>query len=136
MAFCSRNELAEATACIMIRGGYHKQILLFAPPKAYTFKEMMNMINETTGRNVRLHLVSKEEYVKLAVQHDKGGKPEAFFRERISWFDGVSFDKDGETIDPLMEELLGRKPKDAQQVMKELLRVEPDYTWHQNYAKR
>lgn len=136
MAFCSRAELAEATALIMIKGGYDKEIVLFTPRKAYTFKDMVNILNETTGRNVKIHLVSEEDYVRLAVEHDKGGKSEAFFQTRLSWFHGVSIDKDGETIDPLMEELLGRQPKDTKQIMEELLHANPDYTWHQNYTRK
>ena len=40
---------------------------------------------------------------------------------------------EAETVDPLMEELLGRRPKDGVQVVEELLRKDHEYMWHQNY---
>lgn len=133
MTFTSRTELAEATAKIMMKGGYDRQIVLFVAPRTYSFSDLVNIINETTGRNVKLNIVSKDDYVRLSVQNDVGRKSEEFFKKRISWFDGVSIDKDAETLDPLLGEILGREPKDGKQILQELLCENPNYIWHQNY---
>lgn len=118
----------------MIRGGFENQIVLLTAQEPITFAEIVEVINETTGRNVKLELVSPEDYVRLAAANDIGGKPEAFFRKLLTWYEGIS-KGDGGRTDPLMKELLGREPTGARQFMRGLLAQERDYTWHQNYAR-
>lgn len=133
VAYTPRAELGEATARLMIRGGFEKQIVLLTAQETITFAEMVEAINGATGRDVRLELVSPEDYVRLAAGNDIGGKPEAFFRTLLSWYEGIS-KGDGGSTDPLMAELLGREPTGARQFLRGVLAQERDYTWHQNYA--
>ncbi|RMJ26981.1 nmrA-like family [Aspergillus sp. HF37] len=133
VAYTPRAELGEATARLMIRGGFEKQIVLLTAQENITFAEMVEAINEATGRDVRLELVPPEDYVRLAAGNDIGGKPEAFFRTLLSWYEGIS-KGDGGTTDPLMAELLGREPTGPRQFLRGVLAQERDYTWHQNYA--
>lgn len=68
-------------------------------------------------------------------ENDEGGKSEWWFEKRVSWYDKVA-KGDGKAVDPLMEHLLGRKPKDGTGVVRGILAADPIYTWHQNYAKK
>lgn len=49
--------------------------------------------------------------------------------------DGVARD-DGKAADSLLEQLLGRKPRDGKDVVGEILIADPNHIWHQNHAKK
>ncbi|CAG8196099.1 unnamed protein product [Penicillium salamii] len=134
IAFTLRAELSEATARLMIRGGYGREIVLVTAQENITFSEIVDLINETTGRNVQFKLVSPEEFVALKAE-DEGGKPAGFFKALVSWYDGIA---KGETaaVDPLMVDLLGRDPVSPRDAIRGMLTEDRDYKWHQNYAKR
>ncbi|KAJ5995316.1 hypothetical protein N7481_002293 [Penicillium waksmanii] len=134
VAFTLRDELGEATARLMVRGGYDKEIVLLTAQETITFREIVEVINETTGRSVRLEIVSPDDFVKLKAADDEGGKSEAFFQSILSWYDSISKGEVG-TTDPLMTELLGRPPVGARDAIRGLLK-ERDYEWHQNYVNR
>lgn len=135
IAYASREELGEATAHLILRpsADFAGKIVLLTGPEAASFHDLVQVINHTTGRNVRLQEVPLNEWVDKMVEEDQGGKGRAFFEKRISWHEGIA-KGDGETVDPLMAELLGRQPKKGTEVVRELLEKDRDYTWHQNYA--
>lgn len=137
IAYASREELGEATAHLMLlqpSAKFSRKIALLTGPEAASFQDIVKVINETTGRNVRIQEVPSNEWVDKMVEVDQGGKGRAFFEKRVSWHEGTA-KGDGETVDPLMGELLGRQPKKGTEVVRELLEKDRDYTWHQNYAK-
>ncbi|KXG47205.1 uncharacterized protein PGRI_010750 [Penicillium griseofulvum] len=135
IAFTLRSELGEANARLMIRGGYDREIVLLTAQETITFSEIVDVINETTGRNVQLELVSPEEFVRLKAGSDEGGKPEGFFKVLLSWYESISKGETS-TIDPLMADLLGRQPTSPREAIRALLTENRDYEWHQNYANR
>lgn len=119
----------------MIRGGHDNEIVLLTAQETITFAEIVQFINETTGRDVRLQFVAPEEYVRLSAQNDHGEKPEEFFPAVLSWYAGIT-KGDAATTHPLMAELLGRKPTGASEFIRRMLGKDRDYTWHQNYASK
>ncbi|OQE44665.1 hypothetical protein PENCOP_c002G04041 [Penicillium coprophilum] len=135
IAFTLRSELGEANARLMIRGGYDRETVLLTAQQTITFSEIVDLINETTGRNVQFKLVSPEEFVRLKKAGDEGGKGEVFFQALLSWYEGIS---KGETctIDPLMADLLGRQPVPPREAIRAFLTENRDYEWHQNYVNR
>ncbi|KAJ5946342.1 hypothetical protein N7454_003181 [Penicillium verhagenii] len=135
IAFTLRAELGEATARLMVRGGHDREIVLLAAPEAVTFADIIEVINETTGRQVQLELVSPEEFVKVKAAGDVGGKSEAFFEKLLTWYDAIKRGDAGVT-DPLMADLLEREPTPARQAIRAFLKEDRDYEWHQNYANR
>ncbi|KAJ5424270.1 hypothetical protein N7491_009486 [Penicillium cf. griseofulvum] len=135
IAFTLRSELGEANARLMIRGGYDREIVLLTAQETITFSEIVDVINETTGRNTQLELVSPEEFVRLKAGSDEGGKPEGFFQVLLSWYESISKGETS-TIDPLMADLLGRQPTSPREAVRALLMENRDYEWHQNYANR
>jgi nucleoside-diphosphate-sugar epimerase len=134
VAFTLRAELGEATARLMVRGGYDREIVLLTAQETVTFSEIVDIINETTDRQVQFKIVDKEEFLTVKAD-DEGGKPVAFFKALISWYEGIA---KGETciIDPLMEDLLGRKPVSPREAIRGFLKENRNYEWHQNYANR
>ena len=135
VAYASRAELAEATANLMMQDGYERETVLLTGPKSTTLTDLVEAINEISGRAIVIERLPPEEYAKASSKNDEGGKGEWWFEKRVSWYQGIA-KGDGMTVDPLMGRLLGRLPKDAKQVARELLTADPEYTWHQNYAKK
>jgi uncharacterized protein YbjT (DUF2867 family) len=136
VALASREELGEATANLMMSGEYDdKEIVLLSGPVAYTMSQVVDIVNETTGRNLAVRRVSPEEYLS-AKGNDIGGKPMAFFRSRISWYEGIE-KGDGATTSQTLASLLGREPLTGKQAIEALLKeAGGNYTWHQNYSNR
>ncbi|KAH8703348.1 putative NmrA-like family protein [Talaromyces proteolyticus] len=135
ITYTSREELGEANAKLLIKGGHENEIVLLTASGALRATDIVDIINETTGRNVKIQVLSPEEYVRYHTENDIGQKPESFWRKRISWFDGIA---KGEAIlsNPLMKEVLGREPKPGRQLIREILQDNPNFTWHQNYVDR
>ena len=135
IAYASRTELAEATANLMMRGGHEKETVLLTGPKAVTLADLVETINGVTDRDIVVVKLPFEKYTKESAENDEGGKSAWWFEKRISWYEGVA-KGDGKAIDPLMEQLLGRKPKDGVEVVRDILTTNPNYTWHQNYTNK
>lgn len=135
VAFALRDELGEATAKLMMRGGFEKQNVLLTGPRAVKLSSIVNVINKASSRAVRIEYVSDEEFVQRNATRDIGHKDETFFRYWVSLLHGFEAGK-AATVSPLMSELLGRPARDGEQAAQLLLQRDRDYTWHQNYAKQ
>jgi len=135
IAFTSRVELAECTAHMMIRGGFKNKTVLLTAGETITAKELVSVINETTGRRVEIRFVSPEEFVRESALHDEGGKTEVFFEVLASLWKAAAH---GElrVTDGLMREILGRDPMTPRDAVRQLLVEDKDHTWHQKYALR
>jgi len=64
VAYTFRADLGEAPARIMIRGGCENQIVLFTSQETIHARQVINIINEITNRQVELQVVSREEHVQ------------------------------------------------------------------------
>ena len=135
VAYAFRTELAEATANLMMRGGYEKETVLLTGPKAVTLADLVQTIKDVTDRDIVVVKLPFEKYTKESTENDEGGKSEWWFEKRISWYEGAA-KGDGKATDPLMEQWLGRTPKDGTEVVRDVLTTNPNYTWHQNYTKK
>ncbi|KAF5654441.1 hypothetical protein FHETE_11309 [Fusarium heterosporum] len=127
IAFTSRPELGEATARIMIRGGYENQIVLLTAQETINAKEIIHVINETTGRQVELEIVSRNEYISRSMQ-DPQGRPKEYFEAVAERCDDIVKGALS-TIDPLMPELLGREPTKPKDSLRQLLAKNQNYTY-------
>jgi hypothetical protein len=58
----------------MIKGGHENEIVLLTSEETITAKEVVDVINETTGRQVKFKIVSPEEYAREHGANDQGGK--------------------------------------------------------------
>ncbi|RDH37754.1 NAD(P)-binding protein [Aspergillus welwitschiae] len=134
IAFTLRSELAEATAKLILKGGHDKEVVLFTASEPVSMQEIVEVINETTHREVKIKIVDPETYVRVNAENDIGGKAEGFFRQLVGWFESIENGEAGFT-DGLMGEVLGREPVTPREAIRGLLEKEKDYTWHQNYSK-
>jgi hypothetical protein len=119
----------------MLRGGFENMTILLTAGETITAKELVMVINETTGRCVELQYVSPEEFMRESELHDKGGKSRAFFEVLASLWKAATC---GElrTTTGLMREILGRDPMTPRDAVRQLLVEDRDHTWHQMYASR
>lgn len=117
----------------MLSGGYKNETVLLTAGETITAREIVDTINQLTGRKLDLQFVSEKEFLAYHTEHDKGRKPRAIFEILASWWRAVAR---GElkTTDELMGRLLGRKPLTPEDAVKRLLQNGGDHTWHQNYA--
>ncbi|BCS01951.1 putative NmrA-like family protein [Aspergillus luchuensis] len=134
IAFTLRSELAEATAKLMLKGGHDREIVLLTASEPVSVQDIVDVINETTDREVKIEVVDPETYVRLNAENDFGGKAEGFFRQLVGWFESIENGEAGFT-DGLMGEVLEREPVTPREAVRGLLERERDYTWHQNYSK-
>lgn len=136
ITYTSREELGEANANLMLKGGYENEIVLLTAKEPLTGADIVKIINETTGRKVKIKTTDDpEEYVEYHTENDIGKKPESFWRQRVTWFDGIA-KGDADLSNTLMAEVLGREPKTGSQLIRQYLTENPNYTWHQNYIDK
>ncbi len=132
LAWVAREELAEATAKLMVGGKYdHLQMVVLSGVNAYTLERVVQVVNEVTGREVRFRKVGEEEFVGVKTADDRGGKGEGFFRQVVSWYEAIERGDAG-LVTGTLTEVLGRQPVDGLEVIRGLLRKDGDYRWHQN----
>lgn len=128
IAFALRSELAEATANLMIRGGFEDEIVLLTPESTITAQGMVHVLNETTGRDVKLEFISVEEFLEKTPQGDTRGKPAWWYEMTVECWDEIS--KGGlRTIHSLMAELLGREPTSPRDGIRLLLEKNRDHQY-------
>ncbi|KAH6984247.1 hypothetical protein BKA56DRAFT_313924 [Ilyonectria sp. MPI-CAGE-AT-0026] len=106
-----RDELVEANAQLLLRCDEFKdkRVILPTGPKAYTWTEMVEAMNEVTGKGVEIKRVTADEYIR-----GRGGlfgRLNPHLRAQLSWFIGIA-NGDLATVEPIMESILGRKPTD------------------------
>ena len=128
VAYTPLAELGEASARIMVRGGHENQIVLFAAQETITAREIVDIINETTGRQVKLDLVSREEYLNTSRMRDPRGKPREHFEMIAAVWDEIV---EGAlcTTHPLLSEILGREPTKPGDAVRGLLEGDRDYVF-------
>lgn len=128
VAYTLRAELAKATARIMIRGGYENQTVLFTAEETITAKEMVDVINEATGRQVKLEIIPRKEYIRTAPMLDDCGRPKEHFETIASRWDDI-VEGALSTTHPLMHEILRREPTKPRDALRQLLTENRDYTY-------
>lgn len=121
---------------------FASNIALLTGPAAYTIREIASAVRSASGQDLEIERIgTKAEYVRKMVEYDqesgRGGKGSVFFEKWWTFFEGLA-EGEGATVDGLMEELLGRKPRDGLEIVKALVIGGGEdgrgYTWHQNYA--
>jgi hypothetical protein len=132
VAWTSRDELGEATAKLLADNGkffekYRNSTVLLTAQETLDCRGVTKIIEETLGKKIEFEIVSFEQYAAAFV---KDGKPEWLAPVWGSTYDGLA-QGEGETTDPLMEELLGRKPIGATEWLKKTLSKNAEYIWHQ-----
>lgn len=124
IAWVSRIELGEGTAKLIAQAAkgdtsYCNKTLLFTGPEVLSLTQVAAMISRILGREIAVKYVEPEEYAKSPAVLAKLGLEIA-----TQWATTYEALKKGEcaVFDPLLEQILGRRPKDMQFILAELLK--------------
>jgi uncharacterized protein YbjT (DUF2867 family) len=114
VAFADRAELGEATAKIIASGEYVNETVTLTGDKAYSLKETTEIVSSILQKTISFNTVSTEEFLKHnADKHDVA-----------EWWASTypTLESGGlAAVDPTLEKLLGRKPRDFAEMLKETL---------------
>jgi hypothetical protein len=118
---------------MMIRGGYENTTVLLTAEETITGKIIIDVINETTDRHVKLEYLTREQWVHVNALNDEGKKSQRAFEIVASWWESAAR---GElrTTHGLMRDILGRRPMTPREAVRKLLLEDRNHRWHQNYA--
>lgn len=126
VAWVARDELGEGTARILVDESeeFRDKIVLLSGKEAIGFEELAKMVGSAIGKEVKVSFVDMEKWVSVQTKRRGGGEEEEkFVRE---W--GTTFPAIGkgelEAVDPLLEQLLGRKRKSLEDCVKEMFSKE------------
>lgn len=138
IAFASRAELAEGTARLLLSDDekYINSTVVLTGPEALSLTQVAEVIRAELGGELAVERLGLEDYVKGLVE--RGERPEGFAR---SWATTLKAFEEGEAGDVhgALEELLGRRPRGAREVVRGLVREGMEnggYKWHQNERVR
>lgn len=126
VAWVSWNDLGEGTAKILagLANGerqYIGQTLNLTGPRTTTLAEIARVVERVSGKKVNVKLVGKEAAKEY---HLKDGKKQRWLVESwVGWFDGIS-NGECEFVDPLLEQILGRKPLGIEECAKSLFTLQ------------
>lgn len=140
IAWAARDELGEATARIVLEvsrnltntdgGRYTDKLVLLSGPRAVNLEEVAAAVSKALGweaaQALQVHEVSEDEFVAHHSSNRGGGEEaEKFVRSWASTFPAIA---KGElaVIDPSLEVVLGRKPKDFYEIFPGLLQDRGD----------
>lgn len=140
LALTSRDELGEGMATLLVKGfeafptiepKTDRKIVLLTASETVTFVDLADAINQTRGKQQKVDYLPPTEWVETAAKDDLGGKSKAWFETRLVWFQNMTKGAVSAT-DPALATLLGRKPVNGVEDVRNLLTENPDYSWHQN----
>ncbi|PZE27298.1 NAD(P)H-binding protein [Curtobacterium sp. MCBD17_028] len=117
VSWTAREDAAEAAAAILLLDEPVEGPVTITAPEAPTFADLTRSASDLVGNEVRFEVVDDDVWVERAVA---GGQQEPMVRFLLGmylaaeqgWFAGT---------DPMLGELLGRAPRSAQDVLREVV---------------
>ncbi|KAI0669453.1 NmrA-like family protein [Trametes maxima] len=117
----SREDLGEATARIMVQGGYENETRTLVGPRSLTLHDVARQVSSLLGRSVHLTVGTEDDFVRenAAVQGDRGG--EDALRKWATTYEALGRGELDVPPDPLLQDVLGRKPRAFEDTLREVL---------------
>jgi NAD(P)H dehydrogenase (quinone) len=117
VGYAARADLAEATANLLARGGYHRQALDLTGPEAIDLAGVAALASELSGRPIARQVLSDEEYIAQLVGAGLPRPVGELFTTIFSAMNRGQF----AAVSPTLAELLGRPPLDARGLLQGML---------------
>lgn len=108
---------------MMILGGHENQLVLLTAKETINARQIVDIINETTGRQVELDVIPREKYLRETAS--EASAAEEFM---VTLWDDI-VDGQVSATNPLMEEILRRAPTPPREAIRQLLAERRDYTY-------
>lgn len=115
VAYATRADLAEATAIILTSTGHENKTYLLTGPKGYSFNDIATDLSALAGKVVAY---TDADPAVFSDTLKKSGMPEQAVNF-ISAFAAAIKHNDFDVVDPMLENLLGRKPASLRTHLKE-----------------
>ncbi|KZT29617.1 NAD(P)-binding protein [Neolentinus lepideus HHB14362 ss-1] len=133
IAWASRTDLGEGTARLLALPPsdtrFDNTTLLLSGPASnlLTLAQLSSLISTILGREITLHIISRDEYVKKHL--DESGKiarlTEDYLGKWATTFEAMGRGETG-IVDPTLQELLGRPLKTMEESLREALNASRD----------
>ena len=116
VAFLLRSEMAEIAANILTSEGHENKIYTISSEKAFSYKDIANMISEITEKDIIFVSPTVDEYMKTM---QKAGAPEEMIGMSVGFAQAIQ-QGEFETVNPEISNLLGRKPVSMKEFLKQV----------------
>lgn len=116
VAYAQREDLAEATAKILISEKYSNQTLSLTGNQSYSFEDIAKILCDLSGKDITYHNPEPKIFLETLL---KNGIPEQLANISLAFATAIK-NGDMDYIAPTLEELLGRKPKDVRNYLEKL----------------
>ncbi|MFE6888069.1 SDR family oxidoreductase [Streptomyces sp. NPDC057694] len=113
VSWTARSDAAEAAALILTSPGAHEGPVTLTAPAAPTFAEIADVASELSGRTVRYQHMDENDWVAA---QSALGQPEHMSRFLLGFYQAAEAGFFSGT-DPLLGELLGRRPATARDAL-------------------
>lgn len=114
-AFAMRNDMAEATANVLLSNGHENKIYSLGNSEKFSFSDIAAILSQISGKNVAYISPDKETYIDALT---KAGVPAEYIGIFAGFAEGIKqgeFNSDSKDL----EHLLGRKPITIDEFLKE-----------------
>lgn len=114
--YVDTDDIADVVVEVLIHDKYNGEIYELTGSRALTFEEVVNEIAEATGRDIQFTAISLSAYTKMMEEHRV---PSDYIWLINYLFTEVLGDDDNQVITHGIEQVLGRKPKDFSDYVRE-----------------
>lgn len=114
--YVDTDDIADVVVEVLIHDKYNGEIYELTGSKALTFEEVVNEIAEATGRDIQFTAISLSAYTKMM---EEQRIPSDYIWLINYLFTEVLGDDDNQVITHGIEQVLGRKPKDFSDYVRE-----------------
>jgi len=118
VAYVTRHDCAQAAVGALLSNENVNSTLNISGAKAYSYSEVMNLVEEVTGKKVPYIDLTEKDFKSALV---KSGLPEQFASLLVS-FDLSYKNRDLEGISTAFEKLVGKKPTDLKEFLRTALK--------------
>ncbi|KZV98209.1 NAD(P)-binding protein [Exidia glandulosa HHB12029] len=118
IAWASRDDLGEATARLIVADTHKNQTILLSGPESnnLTLVELAQVVSRFLERQIKVSIVSIDEYIA----HNRDAPPprndEDFLREWAKTYDAMGREETG-VVSPLLGTLIGRPPRSVEEIL-------------------
>ncbi|MHC8322469.1 NmrA family NAD(P)-binding protein [Pseudomonas sp. GB2N2] len=120
VALASITELAEAGAVLLSQAGHENRCYLLNSGQAWSFNEIAQTLSRLTHRAIDYQPISAELFKSSCRESEWSPKVTSFISGLFAAIEKGAFDQTSSTL----ENLLGRKPKDLETILKDVFNLE------------
>lgn len=114
--YVDADDIADVAVAVLMNDKHNGEIYELTGSRFLTFEEVMNEIAEASGRDIEFTAISLPAYTKMMEEH---GIPSNYIWLINYLFTEVLGNDDNQVITHGIEQVLGRKPKDFSDYVKE-----------------